>query len=169
MESERQPLARVMTSVYERTRVFFVDEMDIVNFEVVPRAGTVMVMSLRSFTVLIALGGAVNVLVSFSFDDDLMEHLFRTFTADIEVPEEDTELYKNESASEIANTILGHCTSDLASSGQKISMSPPVIVREGKSIQRDKNAVFASLCIRTERGEMDVSFVGSRQMFLDAI
>lgn len=169
MESDQQPLARVMTSVYERTRAFFIDEMFIRRFEVRPVAGNVMVMPLRDTTVIIGLGGAVSVLVSFSFDRGLMDHLFQAFTSDIEVPADEIELYKHESASEIANTILGHCTSDLARSGQRISMSPPVIVKEGKSIQRDKNAVFASLAITTDRGEMDVSFVGARQMFLDAI
>ncbi len=169
MDGDAQPLAHVMTSVYERTRALFREEMGISDFQVAPRAGTVMVMGLRQVTVIIGLGGAVNVLVSFSFDARLMDHLFAAFTADIQVPEDETELYTHESASEIANTILGHCTSDLAQSGQKITMSPPIIVRDGKTIQRDKNAVFASLCVTTEQGELDISFVGARRMFLDAM
>lgn len=165
MESGESELARVMASVYERTKAFLRDEMDISVREIMPGGGNINALALREITVIVGLTGPISLLVSLSFSAELIKALFERFTADIDVPADEHDLYITETASEIVNTVLGHCTSDLVKAGQKINMTPPVIVDHGKKIRRDNRAQFASINMLTECGMLDVNFVGSRKLF----
>lgn len=127
----------------------------------------VMKLQLHDMTVIAGLGGPISLLIAFSFDSSLVDALYHRVTADIEVPPGEEDLYKRETAAEIVNTILGLCTCDFQNIEESIALSPPVIIEDARCIHRPKNAVFASMRIRTEKGIVSVSFIGPRELFDD--
>lgn len=160
-------IPRVMASILGQTRevlsaeaVIAVDGAETFDCEVSK-------LQLHDMTVIAGLGGPISLLIAFSFDTPLMNALFARVTADIDIPADETELYRRETAAEIVNTILGLCTSDLQNIEDSIALSPPVVVEDARCIHRPKNAVFASMRIRTEKGIVSVGFVGPRELFDD--
>jgi hypothetical protein len=160
-------IPRVMASILDQTREILSAEAVIAvegaeNFDL-----NVKKLHLHNLTVIAGLGGPISLLIAFSFEESLVDALFTRIAADIEIPPGEEDLYRRETAAEIVNTILGLCTSDFQSIEESIALSPPVVVEDARCIHRPKNAVFASMRIRTERGILSVSFVGPREMFDD--
>jgi len=122
-------------------------------------------LQLHDLTAIAGLGGPIGLLIAFSFERSLIEAIYQRVTADIGVPEGEEALYIRETAAEIVNTILGLCTADFQNLDQTIALSPPVILEDARCIHRPKNAVFASMRVRTERGVVTMSFVGPRDLF----
>lgn len=154
-----------MTSALDRTRKFFKEELGIEIASATPSIGDVKTLALHDITAIIGVGGAVNLLIAFSFSRSLRDKLLAKFTSDLVVPPEQKGLYARETAAEIVNIVMGHCTIDLQSLDGAITLSPPVIIEKAKSIRRPKNAVFANLRIETEFGCADINFVGPRGLF----
>ena len=120
---------------------------------------------LHDTTAIAGLGGPVGLLIAFSFEKNLLDAIFERFTDDIDVPDDEIPIYRREAAAEIINIILGHCTMDMKYVDQTITLSPPVVVDQAKSIRRPKDAVFANMRIATDEGNLDVSIVGPKQLF----
>jgi CheY-specific phosphatase CheX len=160
-------IPRVMASILGQTR----EVLGVEAIIAVDGAETfdcdVSQLQLHDMTVIAGLGGPISLLIAFSFDASLVDALFVRVTDGIEVPPGETELYRRETAAEIVNTILGLCTSDLQNIEESIALSPPVVIEDARCIHRPKNAVFANMRIRTEKGIVSVGFVGPRELFDD--
>lgn len=165
MAFDKGVIPRLMDAVFGRTRAFLEQETNIIVNRAVPSQGDVDMLFLHDMTAIVGLGGHVNALIAFSFEQRLLEAIFAAYTADIEVPENDRELYMRETSAEVVNIIAGHCTTDAARHNHLISLSPPIILQEARHIARPKSAVFASMRLETLQGVIDVSFVGPRELF----
>jgi len=153
----------MMDSILERTRAVLASETGLTVTGIERIDGDADRLELHDITAIVGLGGPLSLLVAFSFENPLLDAMFRRFTADIEVPEDEIDLYMRETAAEIVNTILGLCTTD-AHQDQIIRLSPPLIVDDARGISRPKNAVFASMCIHTAQGCVDVSIITPREL-----
>lgn len=160
-------IPRVMASILGQTREVLAAEAVIAVDGAETFDCDVTRLHLHDMTVIAGLGGPISLLIAFSFEKSLVEALFNRVTADIEVPPGEEDLYRRETAAEIVNTILGLCTTDFQNIEESIALSPPVIIEDARCIHRPKNAVFANMRIRTERGIVSVSFVGPRELFDD--
>jgi CheY-specific phosphatase CheX len=74
-------------------------------------------------------------------------------------------LYLEEAAMEILNTIVGNATADLAEKGAVISLSPPIIVSEARSVLRQRKARFYSVNLLTDSGELQIHCIGPKELF----
>ena len=160
-------IPKVMASILARTRKVLHSEavLEVLGAEAFDC--DVAKRQLHDLTAIAGLGGPISLLIAFSFDASLIEAIYQRITSDIEVPDGEEALYRRETAAEIVNTILGLCTSDFQEIEQTIALSPPVILEDARCIHRPKNAVFASMRVRTERGIVTISFVGPRELFDD--
>ena len=122
-------------------------------------------VALHDITAIVGVGGAANLLVAFSLSSSLLDRIFERFTADIEVPPNERDTYRLETAAEFINIVVGHCTGDMPKGDHAITLSPPVVVQEAKSIHRAKGAVFWRQSIRTDQGDLDINYVGPRELF----
>ena len=154
-----------MQSVFERSRGFLESHNGLTVTGRKKSHGNLDLLLLHDVTAIVGLGGIVNVLIAFSFEQTLLETLFSEFTAGIDLPEADFEANLHEVAGEIVNIIVGHCTADFAVGQQTVTLSPPIVIREAKSIVRPKRAVFSCLNLTTNRGYVDVNFVGPSELF----
>ena len=160
-------IPRVMASILAQTREVLAAEAVIAVDGAETFDCDVTKLQLHDMTVIAGLGGPISLLIAFSFEQSLLEALFLRVTADLGVPPDEEDLYRRETAAEIVNTILGLCTTDFQNIEESIALSPPVIIEDARCIHRPKNAVFANMRIRTERGIVSVSFVGPRDLFDD--
>lgn len=156
----------VMQSVIARTRSYFASEYDISVSEPDPDESNQDALMLRETTAIIGLGGRVNVLIAFSFENRLICALYERMTEGFAVAPDEVEMYREAAAGEVVNTILGNCTIDLQTLDRLgISMTPPLILNEVKTIRRMKGSQFYRSCLNTAWGAMTVCLIGPREQF----
>jgi CheY-specific phosphatase CheX len=161
----RELIAEVVAATLARTRSYFEEEFGINVIDVSQNRGNIEMLAIHDLTAIVGVGGTVNLLVAFSFEQTLVDALYDRMTADIEVPPGEEELYRGSAAAEIVNTIIGNCTADFQQRDHGISLTPPVILDTAKHIQRMKNAVFMSRALDTEFGRVDINLVGPTELF----
>jgi CheY-specific phosphatase CheX len=122
-------------------------------------------LRLRHLTAVIGIGGSIGMLIAFSFSQPLADMLYERLTADFDIPAEQESDYREAAVSEAANIIIGHCTADFAADGEVVSLSPPVVLEDTKSIFRMKDARFGSVMMETPHGPLDIHMIGPRNMF----
>jgi CheY-specific phosphatase CheX len=155
-----------MQSVITRTRAYFDGEFGISLIESDSGSGDLGSLTLLDMTAIIGMGGEVNLLIAFSFDEGLINALYERMTADFEVLADEVGIFREAAAGEVVNTVLGHCTVDFQGvNRQAISLTPPVIIDKVKHIYRMKNAMFYTQKLNTEFGCMDINLVGPRELF----
>lgn len=159
-------VAQVMRSVLSRTRSFFESEYQVSVAEIDGGAGDLESLTLLDMTAIIGMGGSLNLLVAFSFEDGLVNALYERVTEGLGVQPDEVEMYREAAVGEVVNTILGHCTIDLQQiDRQGISMTPPIILDRAKTIRRMKNSMFYTQGMSTVFGRMNISLVGPRELF----
>ena len=159
-------IMQVMQSIIKRTYAYFHDEFGISLTESDNDAGELNTLTLGDMTAIIGMGGRLNLLVAFSFNDGLVNALYEHMTAGFEVNEDEVMMFRESVAGETVNTVLGHCTADFQEFDRRtISLTPPIIIDKLKHINRMKNAKFYTQTLKTEFGNMDIILVGSRELF----
>ncbi|MDD2743536.1 MAG: chemotaxis protein CheX [Rhodocyclaceae bacterium] len=159
-------IKQVIKSAVARTSSYFESEYKIKVSVTKPEKEDLDSLTLLDMTVIIGMGGSINLLVAFSFQESLLDALFKQMTADFDVAPDEIEMYREASAGEVVNTILGHCTIDLQiPDGPAISMTPPVILDRVKTIKRMKNAMLYTEILNTNFGQMNISLVGPQELF----
>jgi len=157
---------QVMQSAIARTRSHFESEFGLSVTEADSGGGDMDSLALLDMTAIIGMGGRVNLLIAFSFQEGLINALYRRMTDDFAVKPDEVEMYRQAAAGEVVNTILGNCTIDLQKlDRQGISMTPPVILDRVKTIRRMKDAMFFTQTLNTVLGCVNISLVGPRELF----
>lgn len=156
---------RLVEFVCERATNFFETELDIsiqslnFNFSNVTR------LELDHLTSIMAVDGPVAVMFAMTFDKPLAQRLFETYTAELTIPDDQKELYMEETVSDIINIVLGNSLSRFEIKKAPISLSPPVVITEAKRISRHRNALFYTADLRTSHGRLQVFCVGPKELF----
>lgn len=164
--SDEKLIAEVMQSVITRARAYFEGELGISMTVTNGNAGHLDMLTLLDMTAIIGMGGAINLLIAFSFQDNLINTMYEQMTDGLGIQPDEVDMYREASAGEAVNTILGHCTVDLQKLDQRgIAMTPPVILDRAKTIRRMKNAMFYTQRMDTALGCMTISLVGPRELF----
>lgn len=157
---------QIMQSVITRTRAYFEGELGIGMAETNSNAGHLDTLTLLDMTAIIGMGGAINLLIAFSFQDGLINAMYEQMTDGLGIQPDEVDMYREAAAGETVNTILGHCTEDLQKLDRRgIAMTPPVILDRVKTIRRMKNAMFYTQNLDTALGCMTISLVGPRELF----
>jgi len=163
--AEQSNVTFLMQAIVERTVTFFREDLHINIHRVTCSREDVQKLQPRHLTSLIAMEGSMRLYLAFSFDKPLIEHAFEVYIEDIEVAEDERERYIEETAGDIINIIAGNATGSLPSEGPAVSISPPVVISEAKSIFRYKEAQFYTACLETDYGKMDIYCIGPKKLF----
>ncbi|WP_242442744.1 response regulator [Magnetospirillum sp. 15-1] len=154
-----------MAAVLTRTRDYLQEEIGLKVSRAKPRTGNMDALQLRDVTAVVCTDGPIKLLIVFSFQRPLLEHIREVVTATLNVLPEERELFLRETAAETMNFILGHATADLAEEGNDMRLSPPVVIDEEKNILRPKKAIFTSIEMATSHGTLDINFIGPSDLF----
>ena len=158
---------KVMQSILTRARSYFESEFGIGMTETDSNSGHVDTITLFDMNAIIGLGGAVNMLIVFSFKETLLNSLYKQLTDGLDIEPDEVNMYREEAAGEVVSIILGHCTIDLQKldSRGSVAMTPPIILDRVKTIRRMKDAMFYTQSLDTTMGGMTISLVGPINLF----
>ncbi|CAA7624655.1 chemotaxis protein CheX [Magnetospirillum sp. SS-4] len=165
MNIRKKDFPKTMDAVLKRARAYLEDEIGATFVRNETMIGNIDILDLKRITIIVGTGGPVNLLIAFCFDQSLLERLFHVSTAKLGIEPHERELFLRETAAETVNFILGHATADLAEQGNDVSLSPPVVLEEGRCIHRPRKATFATIQISTSVGILDIYFIGPSELF----
>ncbi len=169
MKFDKSIIPGMMQSILTQTRSVLEQEAGLVVEGAEAVECDVKRLQLQDVTAIAGLGGPISLLIAFSFERRLLQAIFERVTRGIEVAPDEVDMHVRDAAAETVNTILGLCTADFQNIERSVSLSPPVILDDARCIHRPKNAVFASMRIRTGRGYLGVGLVGPRDLFDDRL
>lgn len=165
MSFNRLKFPPTMAAVLTRTRDYLQQEIGLSVIRAEPRTGNMDALRLRDVTAAACTGGPVRLIIAFSFQRPLLEHIREVVTAAIDVRPDERELFLRETAAETANFILGHATADLAEDGDDMVLSPPTVLDGERNITRPRKAIFTSIEMMTSHGTLEINFVGPPELF----
>ena len=163
--SSQTNLFHLVEVVAKRSMTFLQEEidLDVSNQEI--KLEDVHKLELKYLTSLMSIEGPLKVYLAFSFEQDLLERVFQVYSEDIEIEEDEVDMYLEETAGDVINIILGNATADLSNEGPAIYLSPPVIITEAKNIVRHRGAQFITTDLVTDYGNLSVYCVGPKDLF----
>lgn len=158
-------VASVIETIERRTIEFMREELALGAPELSRRLDRADHVDLRAVTAIIGVGSSGGLYIAFSYDEGLIRTMMRRYTAELQVPPHEEELYIRETASDIVNVIVGNCTAELATRGETVRLSPPVLVEGARRIQGRPEATVAILTTTFAEGVLDIAFVGPKSLF----
>lgn len=146
----------MIQSLQRRTADFLLSEMDL-SIDLSPiMSKELKKLELWDVTSIISLGGDLQMLVAFSFDHSLIHHLFDMYSEELGLAQEDKEICFGEIAGDIINNIVGNATADFQYESSLITVTPPVIITDARSLIRHKKAEFVSVILKCDKGSMQI-------------
>jgi CheY-specific phosphatase CheX len=157
-------LIAVMEIVEQRTVSFMREHLTMVTGGTDHRLHHAEGFTLRAMTAIISVGSETGFYIAFSYDEKLIQAVFRRYTAELSIAPEQEGFYVKETAADIINVIIGNCTADLAKQGNLIKLSPPIVMVGGGKIYGRQDATVAALTLPFDEGALDLAFVGPKQL-----
>ena len=163
--SNEEWIEKVVGATVARTCRYFEDEFDIKSTVAAESPGNIERLDIYGLTAIVGIGGPISLLIAFSFEQGLIDAIYKQMTADIEVPTGEEKEFLESVAAEVINIIIGNATADFQEPGRTISLTPPMVVDRVKHIHRIKDVVFIRRRMDTEFGGVDISLVGPGELF----
>ncbi|MCV6606874.1 MAG: chemotaxis protein CheX [Campylobacterales bacterium] len=154
----------ILSPLAERTKSFLKEDMGIEILEETKEIEVPNKFSLKDYTVTIGIGGSLSVLFIVSYEKSALDSLLKAFAYDDIEPEEEDEM-KESVASEIANTVIGNSLPNFPKGGDGVTITPPIVICEAKSINKQKDSNISISTIKTSGGEIVVGVIGPRKLF----
>ncbi|MFQ3619610.1 MAG: chemotaxis protein CheX [Spirochaetales bacterium] len=149
-------LDRFLNNLLERTRQFLEEEGKVPVTQTIVLPDSLDRVDLKELTSILTVEDRLKLIVAFSFDRRLIEAVFEGYTMGLSVSPEEKEAIVEETAGDCINLVVGNALLDFQLPGYAFTVSTPIIINEGKSIQRYKQSHITRGEIVTERGKMFV-------------
>lgn len=156
---------RLMQAIGKRTIEYMKEELAIPVSKAHQAGDDVVRMQLRELTSILALDAEIRLLVAFSFDHGLAEQILTTSAEGLEIADDERDEMRGEAVAEMINIVAGNAIAGHEVNGKTISITPPVVINEAKSITRHKGATFRTIEVTTGAGMMSIHFVGPKDFF----
>src|SRR5579871_5206010 len=158
-------LSLVMRVVEQRTLSFMRDEFGLepIGLDRQVREGKNVV--LRPITAIVGVGTKAGLYIAYSYDVSLIRAMTKIYAGALDYAADEEEIYIRDTASDVVNVISGNSTADLASRGELITLSPPVLMVGARTIQSRDATKVAALTARFAEGALDVAFVSPKMLF----
>lgn len=160
---------RFITILAQRTVNFFGEELSIPVTERGYHVDDVHKLDLKPLTAIMSATGSLKLYLAYSFDTALIEAAFAAYAADLDIAEDERDDAIQETAGDIINIIVGNALADLAATGPVITLSPPIILTEAKSVMRHRGARFVSANLETAVGQCGIHLIGPGELFDDTL
>lgn len=108
---------------------------------------------------IVSLEGHITSLCAFSYEKQLIDKLYTLFTDGIEIAPGEEDIYLEETACEIINTVIGNATAKLGKPDSLLKISPPFVLKEAKKLIIKKNSKFYNSIITTDQGKLNLFLV----------
>ncbi len=165
MQEHNFNVSSLMQSLVERTTNFLESETDLEISEVQFNDRPVSSLQLSYLTSLISVNSNINMFFAFSFEKQLIFAVLQKLTEDLEYSQEEEDIYLEGSASEMLNIVAGNAAALFAPVGVKVSTSPPIIIKEAKSLSTNKQATYYASQVCTNKGMLYIYLIGPKHLF----
>jgi len=165
MMRETQTLERMVASLADRTALYLTAEMALDVTDVHDAGTDLKALTLEPLTAVVGVGGPSGMLVAFSYSPELADTLFLRMADALDLSAEEEDAYRDASLTEIANVITGNWIADFSRPGERVSLTPPMILEGAKRIHHVPNATFRSITTRTDEGSLSIYLIGPQNMF----
>lgn len=158
----------LLMPMLERSVSFFNNDMGI---SVTSKSSEVVCpkqVELKKNTAMVGTGGTIQVIITMSYNDILLEKLVEAFLEGEEPEEEEMDELRESVSSEIVNIIVGNSLTNPVD-GTLLTLTPPVLIYEAKSLFRHKSSGIATATIVTEFGDMLLTVIGPKESFADEL
>lgn len=155
----------IVNFILKRAQNFLTEEvfLELVSTEIT--CDKTNMLNLKSITAIQGINSNIGLFIAMSFDEPIITKIYDVMTEGLDIPEDERQLYVEETAGEILNIIVGNATSDFQIKGNAIKVSPPIIIKDAKNIIRHKDAYFYTANLETDVGEISLYIVGPRDLF----
>jgi len=167
MEKESICKDDILAPLLERTKTLLVETFKIKLIEENNEVYCPDKLHLLDFTAMIGTGGTLSIIFAVSYEDRILEKLVKIFMSGEEIMDEEQDELKDSVASEIANTILGNSIHRFPNNGRGVTITPPITIKEAKSISKYRGSKIATGTILTDFGELSINAIGPRLLFVD--
>jgi CheY-specific phosphatase CheX len=116
-------------------------------------------LDLKDITAMISIDDKFKMNLIFSFDEKLLDYIFKNYTAGLNFEEEEHEFMLGETAGDIINVVLGLSIGRYAASRRVFNLSPPIVVNKARSITRYKDTRLYAANIISQYGNMSLFVV----------
>lgn len=122
-------------------------------------------LELRYLTSLLGIEGEMQILVLFSFDESLIQSIFKIYSADLDIEADEQAMMLEETSGDLLNIVVGNVLTAFSQKGVSTSFSPPITLTEAKSIVRHKEAMFNVAELTTLQGMVSIFCVAPKSLF----
>ena len=163
-QKEMQLENEILLPLVERSISFLQDDLGInVSSEEIQILAPKKV-ELKKNTAMIGTGGSVQVLITMGYDDELLEKVVEAFLEGEEIEEDEKDEIRESVSCEFVNTIVGNALKNPLD-GTTLSITPPILICEAKSLFKQKSSKIAVAKIQTDFGEMLLTTIGPKETF----
>lgn len=157
------PATLIMQSMVTKTRDYFSNEHGIHLADAPLADSDVAAPHLLDVSVMIGFGGQIQRQAVFSFESSLVNAVHAWMTEGLAHPVEELTLHREAAIGELVNTILGHCTIDMAHlDHQGITMTPPLILDPTSTFPAPGHTVLDTHHLVSQCGRLSISLVAPR-------
>lgn len=149
-------LMKVIESVTENCINLLETEFGLDVFRTTTYMKDVIKITPEYLTSFIVLRGYIPSVFAFSYERTLMDFIFRKISNGLDIEEENIDIYKEDSAGEIMNMIIGNSLRDFQSAKSLIKLSPPVVYRKVKNLINKEDTEFYNSEIVTSKGILSI-------------
>ena len=147
----------ILDSLILQSKLFFTEDMGIAIDSII-REDDSIGLNLKSYTAMIGVGGALNMMVVISFDDTMLNKLVEVYMEGEDITPEEQEI-KESVTGEIINTIIGLSLPTFSKRGKGVTITPPISINDASNIKKHKDSKIVTANIRTYYGEVSISAI----------
>lgn len=150
--------------IMNRTMSFLEEDMGIAVISKAIEILSPKKVELKKNTVMIGTGGSIQVILTIGYDDLLLDKLVEAFLEGEKIDDDEKDEIRESVSCEFLNTVVGNAMTNFAGDGV-ISITPPVLIYEAKSLFKYKDSKIVTATIKTDFGDMTLAAVGPRELF----
>lgn len=154
----------ILKPLAQRSISFFSDDLGIgvesSDFEILnPKS-----VEMKKNTAMIGTGGSVQVLITMGYDDMLLNKMLEVFMEGEEVDADEIEEIRESVSCEVINIVVGNALVNPVDE-TTLSITPPLLINEAKSLSKHRSSEIAVTTITTEFGDMILTVIGPKKLF----
>lgn len=124
-------------------------------------------INLIGLTSIISVEDYDKITVVFNYDDSLIEEIFIRYTKNIKIPEDETQLYIDETASDLINVIIGNVLSQFGQLDYAFNISTPLVLSGSEYVAKFNGIKAYTTKIKTKFGQMQIFCIVPGNKFLN--
>lgn len=162
-----EDIKKFLDAIVKRTISILRDEVKINALEANHSPLSENHINLIGLTSIISIEDYNKITVIFNYDDSLIEEIFIRYTKNIKIPEDETQLYIDETASDLINVIIGNVLSQFGQLDYAFNISTPLILSGSEYVAKFNGIKAYTTKIKTEFGQMQIFCIFPGNKFLN--